>query len=167
MTMVDITELVNRALAHHDKGNYQLAEEMFLEALYLLNDKENELYQRIVYGLGMNYGAQGILDGAGQCFEEGRLNAKKANNIRFELGMIRQLIAVNRDLGELTTALLLVDEEILYREKHAPDDWVGFSTLYFEGSQLLEAAGKTKKSEAYFRRFLEYKKNSERQNKQK
>ncbi|MDE1549523.1 tetratricopeptide repeat protein [Jeotgalibaca caeni] len=157
MTKVDVTELVNRALAHHDEGNNALAEEMFLEALYLLDDKENELYQRIVYGLGMNYSAQGNLDGARQCFEEGRLNAKKANNIKFELGMIRQLIVINRDLEDLTTALLLVEEEILYREKHAPDDWSGFFTLYMEGSKLLEAAGKTKKSKEYAQKALEYK----------
>ena len=52
-----IQDLVHQALALHEAGDFESAEILFLEALYLFDDKENELYQLVVYGLGINYAA--------------------------------------------------------------------------------------------------------------
>ena len=50
-----IEQLADSALKNHEKKDYEEAEKKFLEALYLLDDKENELYQLVVFGLGLNY----------------------------------------------------------------------------------------------------------------
>ena len=92
-----IQDLVHQALALHEAGDFESAETLFLEALYLFDDKENKLYQLVVYGLGINYAAQKNYDGAKRCFEEGRINAEKVMNIPHELEMYQQLVVLMRE----------------------------------------------------------------------
>lgn len=132
MTMKNLKKLVNQALAHHDKQHYERAETLFLEALYQMDNKENELYQQIVYGLGINYSRQENYDGAKRCFEEGRLNAQKAENIPFELEMLHQLVQLSRITKDYEGTAVLVNEELLYRKQHAPMDMLGFAATHYE-----------------------------------
>lgn len=156
MTAERIEKLINNALQSHEKKDYEVAEERFLEALYLLDDKENERYQVIVYGLGVNYLKQKNFEGARLCFEEGRLNARKAGNISHELEMHHLLVVVYRQAGDFEAAELLSEEEILYRKKHAPSDYEGLAVAYFEASKIYRKLGNTMKYEQSFKDALSY-----------
>lgn len=136
MDIEQIQKLTKDALEAHENSDYSQAESLFLEALYLLDDKENQLYQTLVYGLGINYALQENYDGARSCFEEGRLNAQKAGNIPFELEMLHQLVKVCRKTEDQEAAELLVEEEILYRKKYVPQDKVGLTAAYYEAAMI-------------------------------
>lgn len=154
MIVNKIEQLADSALKSHETQNYEEAEKKFLEALYLLDNKENELYQLIVYGLGLNYLKQNNFEGARRCFEEGRLNARKAENISHELEMHHLLVAVYRQAGDIEAAKLLSEEEILYRKKHAPNDYEGLAVAYFEASKIYRKLGDTEKYEQAFKDAL-------------
>lgn len=144
-----IQDLAQRALALHEAGNFESAETLFLEALYLIDSKENELYQLVVYGLGINYAAQKNYDGAKRCFEEGRVNAKKVKNIPHELEMHHQLVVITRESGDYEAAEVLSHEEIRYRKKQVPDDYEGLAAAYYEVArvyQLWEKENKLKQA---------------------
>ena len=132
MPLKNLEKLVYQALAHHDQENYEAAEILFLEALYKLDNKENKCYQQIIYGLGINYSKQQNYDGARACFEEGRLNAQKAANIPFELNMLHQLVHLSRIMKYYEGTEVLVEEALLYRKKHAPEDFIGFAATHYE-----------------------------------
>lgn len=159
-----ISEIVNRALEKHDEGDYEHAEQLFLEALYLMDDKDNELYQRIIYGLGMNYSMQKNYDGAKQCFEEARLNARKADNIAFELEMLHQLVILSHSLGDFDIAEVLLEETILYRKEHVPADLLGIAAIYNEGGKLYLLSNHYQKSEQYFQRAMAFAVKAENEN---
>lgn len=142
-----IQDLVHQALALHEAGDFESAEILFLEALYLFDDKENELYQLVVYGLGINYAAQNNYDGAKRCFEEGRLNAHKVMNIPHELEMYQQLVALTREAGDYEATEVLSKEEIRYRKKQAPDDYEGLAAAYYEAAKLYKLWDKENKLE--------------------
>lgn len=154
MNEIEIQKISEQALEAHDNANYPEAEKLFLEALYLLDDKANPLYQRLVYGLGMNYALQENYEGAKSCFQEGRFNAIEVQNIDFELQMLHQLIIVCRKAEEYETAELLVEEEILYRKKHTPEDFIGFVTAYYEGAMTFLFSLNFKKCELYLKEAL-------------
>ncbi|MGP6139422.1 hypothetical protein [Jeotgalibaca sp. A127] len=137
-----IQALGHKALALHESGKFESAEKLFLEALYLLDEKENELYQMIVYGLGINYAKQGNYEGAKGCFEEGRLNAQKANNIPHELEMHHQLVVITRESADFEAAEVLSEEEIRFRKKQAPDDFEGLAAAYYEAARIYKLSGK-------------------------
>lgn len=142
-----IRGLVYQALALHEAGDFESAEMLFLEALYLFDEKENELYQLVVYGLGINYAAQNNYDGAKRCFEEGRLNAHKVMNIPHELEMYQQLVALTRESGDYEAAEVLSKEEIRYRKKQAPNDYEGLAAAYYEAAKLYKLWDKENKLE--------------------
>ncbi|MGP6147155.1 hypothetical protein [Jeotgalibaca sp. A122] len=142
-----IQALAYQALSKHEAGEFQSAEILFLEALYLLDDKENNLYQMIVYGLGINYAKQGNYDGARGCFEEGRMNARKAQNIPHELEMHHQLVVIMRESGEYEAAEVLSMEEISYRKEQAPDDFEGLAVAYLEAAKIYKLWEKQSKFE--------------------
>lgn len=145
MTAERIKELSNCALQFHEAGDYEAAEQYFLEALYLINEKENDLYQLVVYGLGINYAKRGNYDGAKRCFEEGRLNARKVQNIGHELEMHHQLVIICREAKDYEAAELLSKEEILYRRKHVADDFEGLAVAYFEAAKIYKEWGNSVK----------------------
>lgn len=149
MTANSNVDRVNRALAFHDEGKFEEAEQLFLEALYLMDDKENELYQRIVYGLGMNYSRQKNYAGAKQCYEEARLNARKANNVAFELDMLRQLMILTRQTGDVDGLELLLRETLLYWEKYQPEDEIALAAIYHEAGKMLLEVEQFQKSQHY------------------
>lgn len=138
MLTEQIQELARHALSLHEAGDFESAETFFLEALYLFDDKENELYQLVVYGLGINYTAQKNYDGAKRCFEEGRANAIKAKNIPHELEMHHQLVVITRESGDYEAAEVLSMEEIRYRKKQAPQDYEGLAAAYFELAKIYQ-----------------------------
>lgn len=154
MDKTEIQKISEQALKAHEKANYSEAEKLFLEALYLLDDKANPLYQKLVYGLGINYALQENFEGAKSCFQEGRFNAIEAQNIEFELEMLHELIIVCRKTEEYETAELLVEEEILYRKTYTPDDFIGFTTAYYEGAMIFLSSLNFKKSDLYLKKAL-------------
>lgn len=145
MKAEQVRSLAYQALTLHEVGNFESAEKLFLEALYLLDDKENELYQLIVYGLGVNYAAQKNYAGAKSCFEEGRINAQEVGNVNHELEMHHQLVIIARDSGDYEAAELLSEEEIRYRKKQAPDDFEALAAAYYEAAKIYQLWGKDKK----------------------
>lgn len=155
MNIEEVQQLTKQALKAHDDGEYEEAEKLFLEALYLLDHKENVLYQTLVYGLGINYALQENYEGAKSCFQEGRFNAQKAQNIEFELEMIHELIIVCRKAEEFDTVELLVEEEIHYRKIHAPNDFAGMAAAYYEGAMSFLSSKNFRKSEWYLNTALE------------
>ncbi|UJF16402.1 tetratricopeptide repeat protein [Jeotgalibaca sp. MA1X17-3] len=159
MDKIEIQKISEQALKAHEKEDYAKAEKLFLEALYLLDDKANPLYQRLVYGLGINYALQENYEGAKSCFQEGRFNAIKAQNMEFELQMIHELIVVCRKAEEYQTAELLVEEEILYRKTHTPDDLIGLVTAYYEGAMTFLSSLHFKRSNLYLKEALVQAKN--------
>lgn len=156
-----IQALAHQALALHEAGDFESAETAFLEALYLLNDKENELYQLIVYGLGINYAAQRNFDGAKKCFEEGRVNARKANNIEHELEMYHQLVIITKESGDYEAAALLSEEEVRYREKQAPKDYEGLGAAYYEAAKIYKLWEKQNKFEEALKKAEFYRKKAQ------
>lgn len=161
MDVDEIISLRNQALEAHEAGDYHHAEKLFLEALYLLDSKEHPLYQTIVYGLGINYAVQGNLDGAKGCFEEGRLNAQKAANISHELEMLHQLLQILSNSEQYEAVAMLAEEEILYREKYAPADWVELTAACLTAGRAQLLAGEITKSEQYLKQALAYAEKSE------
>lgn len=154
MDKIEVQEISKQALKAHEKADYAEAEKLFLKALYLLDNKENPIYQRLVYGLGINYALQENYEGAKSCFEEGRYNAQKAQNIEFELEMIHELIIVCRKAEEYEAAELLVEEEILYRQTYTPHDYIGLAAAYYEGAMTFLSSINFKKSELYLNEAL-------------
>lgn len=145
MMIEKIQDLVHRALTLHEAGDFESAETLFLEALYLFDDKENKLYQLVVYGLGINYAAQKNYDGAKRCFEEGRINAEKVMNIPHELEMYQQLVVLMRESGDYEATEVLIKEEIRYRKKQVPDDYEGLAAAYYEAAKLYKLWDKENK----------------------
>lgn len=161
MTMNQIKELAGRAMTLHEKEDYAEAERLFLEALYLIDDKDNQLYQLLVYGLGVNYSLQGNYDGARSCFEEGRVNARKANNVDFEMDMLRELVKTSRATKDYDSAKLLLEEEILYRVQYAPNDRSSLSATWFEKAIIYMEENHPKKSEEALIQALAYAKQAD------
>ena len=149
MDTQEVQKLMALALKTHEEGNYSKAEQFFLEALYLIDDKETPSYQTLVYGLGLNYAMQGNYEGAKSCFQEGRFNARKANNIDFELEMLHELVIVCRKADELDAAGLLSEEEIRYRHTYAQNDYTSLAAAYYEGARVFMMVKDFKKSKIY------------------
>lgn len=156
MNVKEIFRLRNQALEAHESGDYHRAEKLFLEALYLLDSKEHPLYQTIVYGLGINYAIQGNLEGAKGCFEEGRLNAQKAENIPHELEMLHQMIQILYNSKQYEAAAMLAEEEVLYRERYSPEAYAELTAAYLEASRAYLWSDELAKSEQLIRQALAY-----------
>ncbi|AZP03427.1 tetratricopeptide repeat protein [Jeotgalibaca ciconiae] len=160
MKEIDIKKISDLALELHEKGEYVEAEKYFLEALYLMDEKDNQLYQKVVYGLGINYAMQQNYEGAKSCFQEGRLNAQKANNMEHELEMLHELIKICRLMNDSGAAEILANEEIMYREKYVPNDFEGLSVAHYEKALVFIECHHPIKSEAHLKKALEYAKKS-------
>lgn len=155
MVTQQVKNLIKTALRAHEEENYTKAEESFLEALYLIDEKETPMYQTLVYGLGLNYAMQENYEGAKSCFQEGRFNARKANNIEFELEMLHELVIVCMKAEQLDAAELLSEEEIRYRHAYAQEDYENLAAAYYEGAMASMMLKNLKKSKLYLNEALE------------
>jgi len=151
-----VQELIDTAKIAFDAKDFERAEKIYVDALYLLDDTETEEYQTIVAELEKCYTAQGNYDGAKECLEELYWYAKKNKNLRQEADFLHQLAVNTRQAEEYDLAAIMCEEELAFRMTHFPDDYVGLAGTYHEAAMISLLQRNPIKSKVYIDKARHY-----------
>lgn len=123
---------INEAFELFDQGEYEQAEQVYLDCLSELKDRHSDSYKAVLNGLGYVKSHQGKFREAKQYFNE-LLNLSLEQADKKEEAMaLHQLGMVERMAGEFEKALHFFTEEERVWSQHFSDFSVGFSANFYE-----------------------------------
>lgn len=151
-----IEQLLNEAFEAFDDDRLDDAEQLYREALALIEEQDSQDYRNALHMLAFVKSHQKAFAEARRIYTSLRSDALRRSDKAAEAIALHQLGMVERLAEEYEAAISLFEEEFALRKKHLSDDYIGFSANLYEQGYVAFLTGGLDKAHALLFQALRY-----------